>query len=605
MRVDTRRARRITSKPMGDSARDEVVEVRAHGLRWLASADFADALPALDVDRTRRPEELGRDELVKSSTVRTVARLAHPAASGGTCVYVKHYRPKSAARRLLCLVRRTQAAQEWRMARALRLAGIPTCRVLAIAQRRRDPLHQESFLVSEEIPGAIKLWEYLDSEEWRAADPEHKHGLIEELAGLVAALVRAGFLHGDFHAGNVLINPRRPGGQRLFVLDLHRIRRATVRGNGLVNMLVFLADSTRTHHVSATDRLRLLRAVLTHCQGPGEDACSRAAMRRWVRRIERAWRRRHARRMRSRTRRCLLLSSQFTHGRVGGYRIWRRRDFTPEQAVEAVSLHEKALDGDRNAAEVRKADRRSAITLCSLREGQAVCVKAYRHTGFAERLKDFMRPVGRAKAAWVAHRGLAARGIPAARALALLEARGPFRRGEDYLIAEALPAVGSLGELSGRRQPATLGRALSLPPAEERELIGAAVAALFRSLAEQKVRHPDLKPSNIMVGRPGGEVRLWLVDLDRVRFEHVWKERDWVRHLAQCDAGLARQVSALARMRCLRLCGRAARGLLLEGGCTARGSWSWRDRLRIARAVRAASLLRRPAWLKSGTDAKP
>ena len=107
MGVDTRRAWRITSEPMGVSAQDEVVAVRAHGLRWLAAAGFADALPALDVDRTRRPEELGRDKLIKSSTVRTVARLAHPAPSGGACVYVKHYRPKSAIRRLQCIVRRT------------------------------------------------------------------------------------------------------------------------------------------------------------------------------------------------------------------------------------------------------------------------------------------------------------------------------------------------------------------------------------------------------------------------------------------------------------------------------------------------------------------
>ncbi|MDP6107070.1 MAG: lipopolysaccharide kinase InaA family protein [Candidatus Brocadiia bacterium] len=576
---------------MGDSGQDQVVEVQAHGLRWLATADFADALPALDVDRTRRPEELGRDELVKSSTVRTVARLAHPAPSGDECVYVKYYKPKSAARRLLYLVRPTQAAQEWRMARALRQAGIQTCRVLATVQSRCGPLHQGSFLVSEEIPGTIRLWQYLDSEEWYAGDAEHKRGLIEELAALIAALVRARFLHGDFHTGNLLINPSLPVGQRLFVLDLHRIRRATVRRKGLVNMLVFLADSTRAHNVTAMDRLRLLRAVLMECRWPGENSCSGAAIRGWVRSIERGWQRRHSRRMRSRTRRCLLFSSQFTHGRYGDYRIWRRREFTPEHAMEAVSLHEEALKGDQDAGEVRKADRRSAITICRLRDRQAVCVKAYRHTGLAERFKDFMRPGGRAKAAWVAHRGLAVRGIPTADALALLEARGPFQRGADYLITEALPAVGGLGELSGRRRPATHDRLLPLPPAEERVLIGAAVAALFRSLAEQMVRHPDLKPGNIMLGRPGGEVRLWLVDLDRVRFDHVWQERDWVRHLAQCDAGLARQVSALVRMRCLRVCGR--------------GAWSWRDRLRIARAVRAASLLRRPERLESGAAAKP
>ncbi|KPK64956.1 MAG: hypothetical protein AMK73_04380, partial [Planctomycetes bacterium SM23_32] len=89
---------------------------------------------------------------------------------------------------------------------------------------------------------------------------------------------------------------------------------------------------------------------------------------------------------------------------------------------------------------------------------------------------------------------------------------------------------------------------------------------------------------NVLVRRTDDGFRLYLVDLERTRFDRPLTRDRWVKCLARLNAGLPASVSLLDRMRCLRACGR--------------GRWSARERLSVARDVYALSLTRRPAWGK-------
>ena len=231
-------------------------------MSWLAAADFAEALPKLDIEKSRHPEQLSEAEFVKDNTVRTVMRVPHPTAPDGPRLYVKRFKFKNLARKLRHLVMPTQAAHEWRVGRALLRDGIPTCRVLATACRRSAVFHQEAFLISEEIPEAISIASHLASPDSPAQRAGFRKQLIEELAALVVRLMDAGYYHRDLHVGNVLIAPHRPAGERLFVLDLHSIRRARPTRRRVLRMLALLADSTKRLGISAADRIRFLRALL-------------------------------------------------------------------------------------------------------------------------------------------------------------------------------------------------------------------------------------------------------------------------------------------------------------------------------------------------------
>lgn len=563
--------------------------VRAHGVEWLAVQEFGPTIGRLDLERSRHPDALSPEEFVKDNTVRTVMRMPDPDDPGGPGLYLKRYKFRDFPGCLKHLFVATKPAREWEVCRGLQRAGIRTCDVLAIAVRRERALPREGFLLSREIASATSLPQFVQDElpELEADHPEYRAEIIEEMAALTAVLVDGGFEHRDYHAGNLMICPGLPAGQRLHVVDLHSIRLRRPTRRGLLRMLGMLTMSTRLPGASGDDDAELLAAFLARWQGgPG---LSEDALARWSERVATSRTRLRRRHMRSRTRRCLVRSTLFAVDRTDGFHVHRRRDFPMTAALEAIRLHDEAVAEGAEGAEVLHTGRRTEVTLCRCKAVPPfdvnrpappeqigpgwVCVKSFRRPSLLDRWKDVWRARSRAKVAWIASRGFDVRAIPAARPLALLESRSKLYGSPDYLITEALDNDGSLGALAFR----------GLPTGSKRRQLGREVARLLNLLAREEVYHPDTKPTNVLVKNVGGESGLWLVDLDRARFEARLTPSRWVKCLTRLNAGLPAQVSLLDRMRCLRECGR--------------GRWNERERLRIARRIYRSSLRQRPAWL--------
>jgi hypothetical protein len=563
----------------------------AHGLKWLALEEFAETVARLDLDRARHPDQLGPGELVKDNTVRTVLRLPDPASPDGPGLYVKRFKFRDLRARLKHLLVPTKPQVEWRVCRELQRAALPTCDVLAVGHRRRFGLCREGFLISREVGGVRGLAPFL-RDELQGRPPAYRTELIGELAGLTTALLDNGFYHRDYHAGNLLVGPEAPAGRRLFVLDLHSIRCRPPGRRGIERMLGMLANSTAKLGAGHEDRAAFLRAFLESWHGgpgPGEEAFAL-----WAERLKRARTRLHRRHMRSRTRRCLVRSTMFTLERREGFLVHRRRDFPLQAALEAARRHDEAMVGHTEGVRIHRRGRRTQVSVlpCEavppfdvkrpapperLEAGQ-VCVKAFLRRSLGERIKDALRLRSRARSAWIAARGYHVRGVPAARPLALLESRPRLDARPDYLVVEAPPNDGSLHDLA----------IAGLPPGERRRRLGEAVADLFARLERAEVYHPDTKPTNLLVKQTDDGPRLYLVDLERTRFDRPFTRTHWVKCLARLNAGLPASVTLLDRMRCLRAC--------------SRGRWEARERLEVARDVYALSLTRRTAWAVPGVS---
>jgi len=523
-----------------------------HGLLWRLRPGAEAIVRGLDLERLRRPDALAAGELVKDNTVRTVVRLAD------LCIYVKRLKFRGLRERLRHTIVPTKMAVEWRMGRALQAAGIATCDVLAIGERRTCGMPREGFIVVRELPGTTTL------REWLNAHPDERAAMIEPLADVTARLLDAGFYHCDFHAGNILVDV--DGG--LHVVDLHSVRRRRTARRHALAMLAMLDNSTRPTGVTVAERTTFLRAFLERWRGgPGAEELAQ-----WTTWAGDARARLHRRHMASRTRRCMKRSTEFTPDRAGVLRIHRRRDFPLDKALAVVREHGQVMKA--GAGDVLRDGRRTQVTLCRTDAVAAgrVCVKAYIRPTLAAQIKDTLRPRGRARASWIASRGCHVRGVAVARPLALLESRfGPA----DYLITEAVPCAGDLDAVA----------CAGIPAGVQRRELAQAIAKLLASLADERVRHPDTKPTNLLVQWFGDEARIVLVDLDRVRFDVPITEAEWVRMLAQVNAGLPGDVTVRDRLRCLRAC--------------ARGRWDAPTRRRIARAALTLSLTRNPMWLRS------
>jgi len=154
---------------------------------------------------------------------------------------------------------------------------------------------------------------------------------------------------------------------------------------------------------------------------------------------------------------------------------------------------------------------------------------------------------GRGPAAWKAAHGLRVRGFPGVRPLAFLARR----RGGGWLVMETAAGerldhhVVALARDHGERSP-KFGAAV--------RRVSDAVADLVRALHHAGVYHGDLKACNLFVAaRPGGEVALTLVDVDRVRFgRRPVDERRRIKNLAQLHAAVTTHVSRSMRTRWFR-----------------------------------------------------
>lgn len=567
---------------MNNETTPGTVQREAHGMQWRVVHDFADILTQIDILRLRNPETVRDWDVVKDNMHRTVVRAPDPADDDVPGLYLKRFKLDKFTRRLKHLVRPTQAAKEWEVSRALEERGIPTCRVLAVAERKPGLLYQEAFLISRELPDTIPVRDYLEERRWEDVDPRERRRLIDEMASLTARMVRSGIGHDDLHVGNIMIEPDGEPGERLHILDLHRVSVGRVSRRGVTRMLVYLADSTGKRGVGSAEMVRFLRCFLRHWKG--DDAVSPGLVRRWAERVQKAWDKHHRRHMRSRTKRCVVESTDFTYDRAGGYRMWRRREFPAKTALKVVDWHRMAVEGRPSRCELRKDGPRTQITRCGETGAGPVFVKAFLRESLWERVKDIFRWRGRARDAWIAHRGCRVRGVPAVPGLCLMESGNTFRGEPDYLITREVDAEADMQVLARAQSPDHERHQKLRLSADERRDLSDAVADLFRLLARTRTRHRDMKPSNILAGRRGDGWRLWLVDMDRTRFEVDWNRRLWVYHLAQCNAGLASGITLLDRLRCLRRIGK--------------GRWSDTERLSIARDVLELSLTRDPEWLR-------
>jgi tRNA A-37 threonylcarbamoyl transferase component Bud32 len=104
------------------------------------------------------------------------------------------------------LFRSSRARRAFRKAYHLELAGIPTARPIASADRRVLGLPIRSYFVMEEIRGAV------DPRGWKG-DPRHA---IQAAGALLARLHNEGFSHRDLKETNILFDPQ----QCAFLIDL-------------------------------------------------------------------------------------------------------------------------------------------------------------------------------------------------------------------------------------------------------------------------------------------------------------------------------------------------------------------------------------------------
>lgn len=463
------------------------------GSRWLTVFDAAAPLERLwrDLDRDCR--------VLRITPRRRTVRLA-----GEPGLIVKRFCAGGPIDWLKWMVRGDPAFREWnalRLAADLRLA-VP--KPLAVGRQRKFVLPRESFLVTEELAGAVTLADCLYGAQ--RASGTLRRQVVVAAGRLLRRAHDAGMFHKDLHLGNLMIRLGESTPE-IFFIDLQRTSfrpRLDLKAR-LMNLAQLHGGSAEA---SRAERLRFLRAYFE--EGPPLVEDRRA----FLSRLEaRALKHRH-RLWRSRQKRCVADNREFAAVGSGGFTGFARREWSRH-------LSDLSRPAELLASSTLVKDSRTTTVGAVRFWDRKFHVKRYNYQSLAYALKNLLRP-SRARRAWVAANACAMRGISAAAPVVFLERR---RRGllqESYLVCETVDGK-MLSEILEQR---------ALGTGDRRALIRALARYLAR-MHDRRIANRDLKSENLLVTRPqAGRYEFFVVDFDGVRLGPVSRRRR-IKNLAR------------------------------------------------------------------------
>jgi tRNA A-37 threonylcarbamoyl transferase component Bud32 len=482
--------------------------------------------------------KLGKLTTIKTGPHRTVYR----ADLSEGAVYVKHYRVPGVRTKLRQWVRRGKGRNEGKRAIELAQIGVTTITPIALGEQRKRKFLFENYLITHAITDTMPLDKFVEERmpQWtEARQARVRQYLAEAMAELTARLHEAGFVHNDFHPGNLLVRMEPGDRPRLAMIDLDALRVlktitwSDARANlALLNHYFWL-------RCGRVDRYRFLRAYLAARQQEPPDARAFArgieeATRSWAERLWRRW-----------GRRCRGGNKYFKAYRGRG--SWAAAARTLDPAfVRTLMKDPDAPFGFADARLLKHSRTTTVAELCIpvLGRQTRVIYKRFNRKKWFEPLLCFFRP-SRAWRSWQAAQHLSSRGIATPANLAII---GRAWLGKGRFLSSIMPRETYL--ITAKAEPATtlrdyLFQTLPQLPASERrsqiQRLNVALAWLIRTLHERSLSDRDLKASNILVeGNPAvSNPRLSLIDLVGVQLAHPIPQGRRIQNLARLQVSLA------------------------------------------------------------------
>jgi tRNA A-37 threonylcarbamoyl transferase component Bud32 len=550
------------STPSGSQSSDGPTPWRSGGVLWEARPEWRDVVAAggtsaLPLERWLRE---GRAAVVKRGAGRVVYRVDLPHRS----FFLKHLQIAGGLPALKQWFRPGACRREYERAQELARRGVPAVAPIALGERRRGARLIESFLVTEAVPQACSLDEYLATQLPRvavAARSGVRRRLIEAAAQLCARAHAAGVFHDDLHGGNILLRidtcraaadaapsmgAASPGTgiePQLFLVDLPGVELSTSLDAARTCRSLAMLCAGFLDRTSNADRLRFWRTYCAHRTDLVVDDPQAFAAE--IRTAALA----HARRIAARRdKRAWADNRDFFRVTTADGAAHAVRDL-PRSLVEQL-LHEPNRLWQAHVDRPVKLSVGSLVVeaeLPTLAGPRHVAVKRLRPKNWLKTVASWFRR-GRAPEAWYRGHALLARGIPTARPLVVYEPRrNPGHHG--FLVTEWLTDAEDLHlyawDLAKR------------PAAERRRRIrevAEAAGKIIGRLHDQGFTHRDLKGNNLLVREMDGGVEMFLIDLDGLRQGSRPTQRACCKNLTRIalSAEMHPWVSRTDRLRFLR-----------------------------------------------------
>ena len=248
------------SECSGGETSKSAVQLRRGGTTWFVRQGWSERLAGPGAPNCFALEADPRAACVKKGHARSTWRVT---LDDGV-IYAKVFERGGLAERLKRLLLGNSAEREWRVSREAEGLGVPVARPIALGVSL-DRTRREVF-VTEGIQGTASLaeaWEQGAVSSTSRTRRATGQRLIDAVAVVFAVAHERGFIHGDAHPKNILVETAQEGRLEPTFVDLHSAR-VGVRPSNLKRSAESLAqlDQYFRHRATRTERLRFLRAYL-------------------------------------------------------------------------------------------------------------------------------------------------------------------------------------------------------------------------------------------------------------------------------------------------------------------------------------------------------
>jgi len=497
---------------------------------------------------------------------------------GGEGVFLKRDRTKGWLELLKYLVFPSKGRKEWFIAYQLGKRNLNIPKPLGWMERVRWGLVKESYYLSKAIKSGVSLAEVADI----LKDEKISAGLVK----MVIRMHSSGLLHQDLHSGNFLWD-----GESFYLIDLHRARllRSLSLNQRLWN-LSHLFHSLR----SIWGKEEHLRFLDQYFEG---DSISSQKKKEYLMKIHSWMVRLQKRQWKSRTKRCLKESTEFSVQREGGATIYKQRGFSTDTIKGIIQKHllivnqeiirlkktfhkpspplagvdisqfssplgggdipqlspplvggditqlsPPLVGGDQGEGENILIKKDKEVNVSMIIDGEKkICVKQFLYPHQWDRFKERFR-ISKGLKAWINGNGLKVRGVSSPLLLAYIEKRDWFGMVESFLVMEAQEGAQEMDRYICK----------GFSRFEEKRVFIEGFARWLSQLHQKGIYHQDMKTCNILVSENGQVLDFKLLDLEDVRLNEKVDDKKLFKNLLQINTSMPNLVTRTDRLRFFR-----------------------------------------------------
>jgi len=457
-------------------------------------------------------QEMG-GEVIKDSRWRWAALFSLP---NGKRIFLKRDKTKDWIESLKYLFLPSRGQKEWFLSYRLRNRNLNIPRPLGWLEKVVGGFLKESYFLSEAIGSGVSFIE--DPSKSKAPSS------IFELAKTLKKIHDSGLFHRDLHAGNFLWN-----GDSLFLTDLHRAK--ILKTLSLHQRLWNLSQLFHSLRSSWEEEERI-QFVEKYFEG---EPIYSQDQERWLQKIRTFMDRLQKRQWRSRTKRCLKESTEFSMGKEKGVCYYYQREFPLDRIKRVIEEHQNLLKEKpfllvKNAPEV-------AVSILDDDRGK-ICVKQFRYPYVLGRMKEYFRRSKGLKS-WIAANGLRTRGIPSIKTLAMVERRGWLGRRESFLLMETFVENQEMDRYILR----------GFKDLDEKMLFIKSFAQWLSDFHKMNLYHKDMKSCNILVSEKGETWDFYPLDMEDILLDEKVDKKKLFKSFIQLNTSTPKVMTRTDRLR--------------------------------------------------------